>query len=402
MKKIKCIIAFALSLSLCTAMAGCGEDKAESSSSSVADTTKADSVNDESSEDSEEETEAEETEAAEETSEEESDEFAYYNDLAEEYKNNSLSEIISSDQSKTSFSIVKSSDGKSHILDYGYDIFGNRFYDMETKKLVDGNFSVCDGRNLYYYNKNDKAFIKYDLDGNEIQKIDFEYAIGCGEEFELQFSGFDGDYIVSPNQEIIGWDYDNKTLSVLSADFKTFTALPSPTVTEGSHGLATELNGIQVLGFSNDKLVVHGHITEGSDVQYYICSMDMTSKEWTITATDCRLGGMAVSLHTKIFGKYLLSYYGLVNIETGEIISEGDFSNYAGGTFSVEYSGDGEKIGHYTEDGEFVSIGDNIVDSGKVYPISDTQFIYKDDYGAFIRNFDDPETDVETVYLNQQ
>ena len=107
MKKIKCIIAFALSLSLCTAMAGCGKDTAESSSSSVADTTKADSVNDESSEDSEEETEAEETEAAEETSEEESDEFAYYNDLAEEYKNNSVSGPFGYGL------IIKTLDGKS-------------------------------------------------------------------------------------------------------------------------------------------------------------------------------------------------------------------------------------------------------------------------------------------------
>lgn len=386
MKKIKCIIAFALSLSLCTAMAGCGEDKAESSSSSVAAETKADSVNDESSEDSEEETEAEETEAAEETSEEESDEFAYYNDLAEEYKNNSLSERIPITYNNNSF-IVKSPDGKSHIMD---EINSDSFYDMETKKLVDGNFSMCDGKNLYYDNHSE--ITKYDLDGNEVQKID---SVEFGAEFEIQFYALYNP-VISPNQELIGYDDNYHTLRILSADFKTFTALPSPTITEGSHGLVTELNGIDVLGFSNNKLIVKGSISEGVNHQNYICSMDMTSQEWNIIATD--FTDMGSDSRPKIVGKYLLSSGGVVNIETGEIISEGDFSNYTGGTFSVY----GNKIGHYTEDGEFVSTVDNIVDSGKVYPISDTQFLYKDDYGAFIRNFDDPETDVETVYLAQQ
>lgn len=168
MKKIKCIIAFALSLSLCTAMAGCGKDTAESSSSSVAAETKADSVNDESSEDSEEE-----------ASEEESDEFAYYNDLAEEYKNNSVSGSFGYGL------IIKTLDGKSCTINYADE----GFYNMETKKFIPGSFDYCDGKNLYSFDEYDNATIrKYDLDGNEIQSVNDVWGRS---------------HIITPNQEII-------------------------------------------------------------------------------------------------------------------------------------------------------------------------------------------------------
>lgn len=370
MKKIKCIIAFALSLSLCTAMAGCGKDTAESSSSSVADTTKADSVNDESSEDSEEETEAEETEAAEETSEEESDEFAYYNDLAEEYKNNSVSGPFGYGL------IIKTLDGKSCTISYGAN---EGFYNMETKKFIPGSFDYCDGKNLYSFDEYDNATIKkYDLDGNEIQSVDDVWGHS---------------HIITPNQEIIY--YTGEALKMVSADFKEKTDLPMPTATEGSHGLTVEMEKTELIGFYNDKLVVCGL----NNNEYYLCMMDMNSHEWNCSLFDDYWPSSGND--NRIVGKYMLAARGLFNLETGETISSGDFSEYAGGTFSV--SGYYREIGQYPKDYEyeddFSGTGEYIDDG---YPISDTQFLYVDDYGAFIRNFDDPETDVETVYLNQQ
>lgn len=376
MKKIKCIIAFALSLSLCTAMAGCGKDKAESSSSSVAAETKADSVNDESSEDSEEETEAEETEAAKETSEEESDEFAYYNDLAEEYKNNSVSGPFGYGL------IIKTLDGKSCTINYADE----GFYNMETKKFIPGSFDYCDGKNLYSFDEYDNATIKkYDLDGNEIQSVN-----DVGGRLS---------HIITPNQEIIY--YTGEALKMVSADFKEKTDLPMPIATEGSHGLTVEMEQIGLIGFYNDKLVAFG----SNNNEYYLCMMDMNSHEWNCSPSDYYVAS-SPSSNVRIVGKYVLASRGLFNLETGETISSGDFSEYAGGTFSV--SGYYREIGQYPKDYEydeykqeynFSGTGEYIDDG---YPISDTQFLYVDDYGAFIRNFDDPETDVETVYLAQQ
>lgn len=405
MKKLKYVIAFALSLSLCAVMAGCGEDaEKKDSSSAIAATEKVtDSENDESTADSENDESAEESTeetAAEETAEEENDEFAYYNDLAEEYKNNPVSYT----GEHSGALIVKSADGKILRINNA----GSGFYDMETKKYIPGEFEYCDEKNLYSADSSISNIIKYDLDGNELQQIiigemyeeevnklydkigDEIYDDAEFEKLDKALYFLDRNSTITPNQEII-----NDDLMMLSADFQTFTALPKPTITEDAHGFTTELENIKVLGFSNDKLVACGSASNNGHYQEYLSLMDMNSHEWTCNTAENILSKIDRS-DFMIVGKYLLSSSGLYNIETGELISDGDFSNYAGGTFSFNYN----QKGHYTKDGSFVSTEDIDIPS-EIHPISDTQFIYADSYGVFIRNLDDPATDVETIYLKE-
>lgn len=411
----KSMIVLVMALSMCATLAGCGDTEETSSTENsstnpvAAENNVDDGENvpdiDTAEDNNENAAEVETVEDNGETQENEiSDKYAFYEDLAAEW--DKMPKIHSLDPRGWA-AVFETDDGKICVLgnvSYRQPSIALS-YDPAKKeaKVITNEVDSAWYSNGYIYCRsisrtNQFNISKFDTDGSLIAEsvnLTFDNSSGIaitdsGEIFYVYHDTAKGQYM--PKR--------------LSADLQTITDL-TPPQTEGAHGIGEDVKIGGFIGVYNNKLLAYNEEREEGKVYVpAIWAWDLNTNEWELICEDFADMSKINMITTTLVGKYLLTGQYIVDLETGEVVAVVDEDNfkegYSGGTYSTIHEEGKYYRGRYANGGGIekgADMPDIDADNGSVYSVSDTQYVYVDDYGIFLRTYEDGADGEETIYL---
>lgn len=357
--------------------------------------------------------------------EEEIDEalFEYYDLLDEEYEKNKQYIM----QPLKGMYDIMYVDGKIILQkpaefdpDEFYDLYTIIVYDVKDKKIIN-QFDII-GTDNYYYNGyiyniavtyddymdfNDDGkmkLFKYDLNGNLISTLDtgldhshehiIDYIIVSDEPKFLKIS----------NGSFAWTEY---RYYMCSENLQTKTELPT-LQKEIEHGFKEDIEKYNFLAYYKNKLYV---TPEFGDRVIYCLNTDTL----TWSKVEAEMNGTSIesclSDNITSFGKYLLLGRAVYDMENDEIIaitaSTGFASSYSGARSyfgfeklnNLEHDFKGFYNVKYTSDSS-AAVSEYICDMFVYELLVDNEYyVYKDDYGYFLRTYGKGEDGEEIVYL---
>lgn len=420
MRNINRILAYVMSLCMVAAMTSCGDSENDSNSPKNSDDEFSYEESDFSFEDNVGNAVDESDKSSSDNDSSLSSHYAYYELLAEEWEKlpktrayfNKTSKYLNLNSPTQPF---ETDDGKIYCESFGI------LYDPITKKSepIKNNGEYVNGYiyNTYNYNmenkNNDMFFVsayyitKYDLNGNLVAESD-----------DIEKMSTLKIYILDSG-EVIYQDYRTETIKIISSDLQTIREIETLPQKELEHGFTEDATLIMILGVYDNK------VFWSEEDENNIWVLDLNTLEWELfrNCDDTRY----YSAFGKIIGKYLLlgcdmlSGLGddtslcMIDLDTKEIVAETDFfpyTGYAGGTFSVFKNDNGQWVrGRIPDKGRVPSNDAGVITeldilpdttpSGIVYALNETQYVYRDEYGLFLRTYEDGENGEETLWLKE-
>lgn len=376
----------------------------------------------------EDETTAEEEETTAEE-EEEIDEalFEYYDLLDEEYEKNKQYIMYP----LGTYDSIICVDGKiilQKLAEYGPDEFYDQnniiIYDIKEKKIT-SQFNIISSSNIlynYYYNgymyscaevyddyrdlySDEKLkLFKYDLSGNLISTLDTGVDPSRDQICDFIIVSDEPKFLKISNNKI-AWDKEYRYY-ICSENMQTKTEFPV-LQKEIEHGFKEDIENYNFLACYKNKL----YVVPSSDRVIYCLNTDTL----TWSKVEAEMNGTSIesclSDNVTSFGKYLLLGKAVYDMENDEIIAVTSSSNFAS-----TYSGAKSYFGYgklnnfvhnsngfynvkYTSDGS-ATVSEYICDmfTYKLL-VDDEYYVYKDDYGYFLRTYGKGEEGEEVIYL---
>ena len=342
-------------------------------------------------------TEAEETEPEKPTVDER---FAYYVLLSEEYKKSGR--LYAMDEYSDDCIIT---DTGKIFFDVGNNA-GVKVYDPDKKAIIaELDISFFDQRcpmyldddNGYFYiptyiSGSPTLMSKYDSSGNLIAQI--EYTI---DQVRL-----------TPDGTFFYRD-DNGTYIMYSSDWKTKTELPVLQA-EVAHGLTKDVEFYTIMANYANKVYVYSY---DSETRGYYC---LNTDTMTWTAVESEISEIKADYYwnysytgyfNNIIGRYWfvsdLSITKIYDMETDTVIATvadkerfvfdyGDLEFKSGVLSRIKYPGDGSE-----------AVTETILDTGDMYNnqkvFNEQYYVYKDQYGIFLREYGKGEDGEITVWM---
>lgn len=417
----------AIFLTLCLALIpGCTQDNAEKPDTTPANTSAAENTNSENNTSSQgtesapkdtspadteaapAETTPAETSAEETESPSEDERLAYLDLLGEEYERyGRLYEL--------EYGKPVCVNGKIIIPPYG-DYSGVKLenmvvYDVKKREITlekgDIRGSIAyDSKNGYIYIfELEKSLSKFDSSGSLIcqAKLGGGYAVTP---------------TVFPDGTFVIEKYSDHSYDLYSSDFKTVTTLPIPQV-EVEHGIKKDIQKYKILAKYNNK--IYAASLEVDTKGYYCLNTD--TKTWEKVKSELNMNNNSIHYLyvTNIVGKYWFisgttegerkASTMVYDMETDTVIATLSTENYA-------YDGKGYGLGlqggvltkyQYPGDGS-ETVSEIVIDTGdkelnQLYGITDPfdeqYYVYRDDYGVFLREYGKGEDGEVTILLNE-
>ena len=288
--------------------------------------------------------------------------------------------------------LLVSEDGSSIDL-RGLDIFKD-YGDYLQLKYAGGYLY-----NVYWTLDGNDRFAKIDMDGNVVRNVDLGKTI-C----DLAALSGNGDAIITVDNK--------KEYMILKNGSDELVEMPKLTL-EGEHGLSIEPSSIQFNSmFYNNKIYLLAYDPNGNEFMYYLDCNDLSWHKCKTFVTKYN------SLYNVkyIIGRYaFLSYdsnYIVYDMETDTIVEGIPFvasGTYYGGNSNIDYVDNKwteiklpSDAKNFVKDRETVRVlaeEDFSNATRSAYYMSKTHYLYKDNYGLFVRSFEKGKDEEKTVVL---
>lgn len=324
----------------------------------------------------------------------EPDYYAYYDELSYAYykADKDINSIGMIDDDNILIPIFFSGEETYRFTIYGYSIANNTldiFFTTDIKATDDFQWRYINGDiyiSYYDYETLDEVTEKYQHNKKVASITGYE---------DVNLSMGLNNYFLSYNY------YDDAR--IISNDLSEVIKIPTEMEVTIEHGL-TESKQLLIKGLCEDYLIGHLYL----DDTYYILDTSASSFEW-VEANEANINIDLLLSIEKIYGNFAFTSNGLYNLSTEECISTlntGD--GYYGGNYNIiNESGYWYKVKYPSCDYPSTSYSDSLdykellskETSNNIIQLNNEYYIVMDDYGIFLRNYENGEAEEETIML---
>lgn len=285
-------------------------------------------------------------------------------------------------------------------------------YDVEKKEIT---LEKEDIRGSIAYD--DKNGYIYIYDYSNLNKFDSSGSLICQVKFGAGYAAIP---TVFPDGTCVMEKTSSHSYDLYSSDFKTVTELPILQA-EVEHGIKKDIQKYEIMAKYNNKIYA---VSEGGDTDGYYC-LNTDTMTWEAAQSDLKEIPAVASEYgfnlyaDNIIGKYWLISYSTMgegymtkvyDMETDKVVAVISAEDYAynGRSYELELQDGILKKIQYPGDGSD-AISERVfnavnkkVDEHPVIPFDEQYYVYRDDYGIFLREYGKGEDGEITILMFEQ